>query len=624
MAKPSETTNAGYAATANVTEFANEVLTAEDQCVIDRFWAEMIPMQNARQKYEGRWKRLERQFDSELNDQRDDVRSRIASQMDSQSANAVIKLQIDRNILEQHIGEEGFKLPYKIVPVGKHADSDAIEITRHTVDFYVKKEDVIGEIIDFRWDRGKYGTGFLDSSIWLTRVVNNEPKDGDFQAGEFEESVSLHYHIGLRNANIWDVWFDERAGKWKDVKRCITRRRMDIEEFRATYSGKPGFKYIDAVMPVVRDYYSPEEANKDNAIMNSTARNVFIFEYYNETTGEFMLIANRRWPIYVGKSVYRDSKLPITACQMYKRTGSIYGMPVGDKTQSFLAYMNNVFEMSLDKVAVSSMPPLVMGGNGEVDGEVYSGGGDLPILNFNGDVSQIKQLAFDSRIDAHQEVIGMARNETIMNTGVNPLDYNKPLSGVNPFVAGLQEQSRKAKMALSNAMFDMALGEAMTKMLDNLIRFGPSLYSSTFGKVVDGQELETVEWFSIQVPNKKVVKARNRIRFQDAPGEFGYFELTNDLFKDKKSNKNYQMAVQVVTPTTQTLLEALKKEDFTALVGNLVQFRNMFPNDPLPVEAQDLWEMACEVYGYDAENIQSNTQTKARREEAASIIEGLR
>jgi len=207
-------------------------------------------------------------------------------------------------------------------------------------------------------------------------------------------------------------------------------------------------------------------------------------------------------------------------------------MPIGNKTQSFLAYMNNLTEMVLDKVAVSSMPPLLMGNNGEVDGEVYTGGGELPILNFNGDVGQVKQLQFDSRIDQHLEAISMARNETVMNTGINPLDYNKPLSGINPFVAGLQEQARKAKMAVSNAMFDLAISDAFSKMLDNLMRFGPKLYGRNFEKIVDGEALQDVEYISIQVPNKKIVKANGKFNFHDSYGEYAYFDFTSDLFKD--------------------------------------------------------------------------------------------
>jgi hypothetical protein len=125
----------------------------------------------------------------------------------------------------------------------------------------------------------------------------------------------------------------------------------------------------------------------------------------------------------------------------------------------------------LDKTYNSSNPPLVVGNNGTLEGEIYTGGGDIPILNFNGDVKNIQQLQFDSRIDGHTAVIDKQMDQIIQNTGINTGEYNKPLSGINPFVAGIQEQAKKAKLALTSAMFDIAIAKALTKMLNNLTRF---------------------------------------------------------------------------------------------------------------------------------------------------------
>lgn len=116
--------------------------------------------------------------------------------MEADPTQADIRLQTDRNILEQMIGEEGVKLPYKIEPEGKNADSTALEMSRYTLDFFINKEDVITEIIDFRWDRGKYGTGILFSGIWESRTVNNKPIDGSgIYAMEYEQEISIQYHI---------------------------------------------------------------------------------------------------------------------------------------------------------------------------------------------------------------------------------------------------------------------------------------------------------------------------------------------------------------------------------------------------------------------------------------------
>lgn len=218
----------------------------------------------------------------------------------------------------------------------------------------------------------------------------------------------------------------------------------------------------------------------------------------------------------------------------------------------------------------------------------------------------------------------MARSEVTQNTGINPLDYNKPLSGINPFVAGLQEQARKAKMAVSNAMFDVAISEAFSKMLENLIRFGPKLYGKNMEKIVDGESLDDVEYLSIQVPNRTVVKIKDgKMKFDESYGEYGYFDFTDDLFKDDKG-KNYEMSVKVVTPTTQTLLDSLRKDEFNTFVKNLTLFRQIYPNQQPPITPEELYEMMGEVYGFDVDNVTGVTEGKKNRQEAASIIDAIR
>ncbi len=145
-----------------IQEYQNEVMTAEDQAVLNRWWDEMIPMQNYRTRHETAWLRSERHFSSGLDEMHDQITYNITNQLKNQqnydATQADIRLQTDRNILEQMIGEEGIKIPYKIEPEGKNADSTALDMSRYTMDYFINKEDIITEIIDFRWDRGKYGT----------------------------------------------------------------------------------------------------------------------------------------------------------------------------------------------------------------------------------------------------------------------------------------------------------------------------------------------------------------------------------------------------------------------------------------------------------------------------------
>lgn len=606
-----------------VLEYVAASLTAEDQQVLSRFWKEWIYMRNSRNAHEDEVLLWERQFDANLaaGDQ-EGIKSGIKAEL-SQNPSEVT-LQEDRNILEQHLGEEGFKIPYKIVPQGKEADAASLDFTRHVLDFFLAKEDAISELVDFRWDRGKTGTGILHVGTWVTRTVNNVPVDGMESGTKFHQKISVNYHVGLKNVNFWDFWIDERARRWKDATRCVWREQLDIQEFRANYSGRPGYRYVDAVQPVKQDFMSPEEYNYGDNSLTGDARKVYLFHYYNRTTGEYWVIANRAWPIYVGWNIYKDSELPFEVAQMYKRNESVWGIGVGGKTQTFLAYMNNIFGAMLDKVFLTSNPPLVVGGGGTVDGEIYSGGSEIHTLNFNGDAQQLYQLKLDSNVSIHQAGLELASGKLIQNTGMNPGAYDKALSGINPFVAGVQEQARKAKIALTQAMYDVAVGKALTKLLWVLTRYGPQLYADTIDKIVDGKALKDVKWLNVQVEDKVVEEKDGVMKFEDAPGRYGYFEFKPDVFKVKSGEnkgKYYDMAVRVTTPTTETMLQELKKLDYSNFVTSLRNIQAMFPDQPLPVTPEELYEMGMEAYAIDPTGVFSKSDERKAREENAKLNE---
>ena len=597
-------------------QFKNEQFTDEDKKVLDKFTDEMTSMNNFRSQYESEWLTNEMQFDAELES--------------SGVQKASIKLQMTRNIIEQQMGEEWLTLPIAVKPEWKNADSYMVDTAKYLIDHFVRKEEIIDEIVDFKMDRAIYGTGVLESSIWETVCTNSVPNgDGDIYNKSFKTVSKPKYHIGIRNVPIWDVWFDETATKASNIRRAIRRERMDIEQFRKTFMNKKGFRYVESVLPTDQDSDNPEKTNKDVDQQIGDSRNIYLFHYYNETTGDYWIIANRTHPIYVGKNIFKDSKIPFDICQMYKNPKSIYGKSTGYKTRSHEAYMNSLFEIMLDKVYITSNPPLILGNSWEVDGEIYSGGGDIPTLNFNGDVKQIQQLQLDSRIDAHKFAMDMSKDEIVQNTGINPGEYNKPLSGINPFVAGLQEQSKKAKLLLCQVLFDSTLSKSFTKMLQNLMTYWPVLYGEVTEKIVDGKTLKDVKYYDIQVKGKEVMEKKKKMKgqwdftekisYEDNPGNYGYFEFNDTVFKNKELEVP-ELSVYVETPSTKTLLESLKKQEFQDFINNLVTMKNLNPEQPLPVSNQELYEMMSEIYGFDVDEIQLRTETDKIRKETGDLL----
>lgn len=595
-------------------KYKHELLTDPDKKILDKFTNEIYNMNNFRTSYENEWKTSEKQFDAELEKQ--------------WVQKASIKLQVTRNVIEQQLWEEWLTLPIQIKPEWKNADSYMVDTAKYVVDYYIRKEEILDEIVDFKMDRAIYWTWVLFSWIWETVVTNNIPNsEWDIYNKGFKTITKPKYHIWIKNIPIWDVWFDETAVKSSAIRRAIWRERIDIEEFRKTYEWKTWFNYINSVQPQDQDTENPETTNKDVDQQNWDSRNVYLFHYFNEITWDYRIIANRTYPIYVWKNVFKDSKIPFEVCQMYKNPKSIYWKGTWYKTRSHEAYMNTLFEVMLDKVYITSNPPLILWNSGEIDWEIFSGGWDIPTLNFNWDVKQIQQMQLDSRIDAHKFAMDLSKDEIIQNTWINPWEYNKSLSWINPFVAWLQEQSKKAKLLLCQVLYDSTLSKSFTKMLENLMTYWPTLYWEVIEKIIDWKTLKSVKYASIQVKGKEITEKKKNnfteiINYEDSPWNYWYFEFNDTVFKTKDLEP-VELSVYIETPTTKTLLDAMRKEEFNNYLKNLQTFTMLYPWQPLPISQQELYEMMSEVYGFDVDEIQMRTETDKIRKESADILKTL-
>lgn len=596
-------------------QYKNEMISDEDTKVLTKFTDELYNMNNFRTDYENEWRISEMQFDAELESE--------------WVQKASIKLQITRNIIEQQLWEEWVTLPITVKPEWKNADSYMLDTSKYLIDYFVRKEEILDEIVDFKMSRAIVWTWVLMTWIRQTVCTNSIPNwEWDIYNKTFKTVTKPKYHIGIKNVSIWDVWFDETATKASDIRRCVYRERMDIEQFRETFWKKAWFKYVKSVQPQDQDTENPETTNKDINKQIWESRNVYLFHYYNETTWDYRIVANRTHPIYVWKNIYKDSKIPFEICQMYKNPKSIYWKGTWYKTRSHEAYMNTLFEVMLDKVYLTSNPPLILGSNGETDWEIYAGWWDIATLNFNWDVKQVQQMQLDARIDTHKFAIDMSKEEIIQNTGINTSEYNKPLSWINPFVAGLQEQSKKAKLLLCQVLYDSTLSKAFTKMLNNLMTYWPTLYWEVIEKIVDWKVLKDVKYLDVQVKNKEVIekirkdkntKFTEKIDYEDSPWNYWYFEFNETVFQNKDLEIP-ELSVYIETPSTKSLLEAVKKAEFKDYINNLVTFTQLYPWQPLPVSQQELYEVMSEVYWFDVDEIQMRSETDKIRKEASDTL----
>ena len=162
--------------------------------------------------------------------------------------------------------------------------------------------------------------------------------------------------------------------------------------------------------------------------------------------------------------------------------------------------------------------------------------------------------------------------------------------------------------------------------------YWPVLYGEVTEKIVDGKTLKDVKYYDIQVKGKEVTEKKKKIKWQwdftetisydDNPWNYWYFEFNDTVFKNKDLEVP-ELSVYVETPSTKTLLESLKKQEFQDFINNLVTMKNLNPEQPLPVSNQELYEMMSEIYGFDVDEIQLRTETDKIRKETGDLLELL-
>lgn len=166
-----------------------EKMSKTDQDKLTYIKKRLTAMDDVRSDYEEGWKRKELQVDADV-PIRDDGK-------------AAVNIPIEQNIIEQKIGEKSGPIAYIIEPNGE-ADINILEPIKYTMDYFIKKEDVLQVINEWKFEKGTYGSGLLFSGVWsevrmYSEIENDEnteiDEEGDFYGSKFKNTAEVVWHI---------------------------------------------------------------------------------------------------------------------------------------------------------------------------------------------------------------------------------------------------------------------------------------------------------------------------------------------------------------------------------------------------------------------------------------------
>ena len=170
---------------------------------------------------------------------------------------------------------------------------------------------------------------------------------------------------------------------------CMEEEVIRMEEFRMRYlvddtTPKEGFKYI---LNVHTDNSKEYDSTSDDRLYYNEVR---LWHYYNVLDGTYIILANKIWPIFVGKMTTKHGMLPLIPVQHYRNPESLYGIGIPERYATCKPMINNFLKIALDGAWLNAGNIVFMNNDMIVDDEIFVEPGENTIVRFTGDSKQIQ------------------------------------------------------------------------------------------------------------------------------------------------------------------------------------------------------------------------------------------
>ena len=127
--------------------------------------------------------------------------------------------------------------------------------------------------------------------------------------------------------------------------------------------------------------------------------------------------------------------------------------------------------------------------------------------------------------------------------------------------------------------------------------------------------------YSIRIEGKKIEthgKGKNKeIRLLDDDTETAFFDLTEENLYNGAGLK-----VKIETPTTQSLLPSLEKQEFSDALNQAVMIKQLFPEVNIG-DGNERWGRYQKIRGFDLKSYNMKTKQQKMREEMAQMMDAI-
>jgi hypothetical protein len=523
-----------------------------------------------------------------------------------------VNIPMEAALCELAEGREAGKLNFTIEPLDQ-PDADEIVVAKQALAYHISSGDFYTERDKIRRDRRIYGTAVAYTGITYSRTCTytvKEDEDIDMETPFYdntiyEEHKEDKYTLTGKFVPIRHFWMDERCiwtGDFRKANDCIMQETTTLEEVKERWGDNKFFHHIDELNEVT---------DRDPAFTRQPSNGkgqVILYYYYNKVTKDYWIMGNYTHILYIGKMLYKHGELPFKTGQYYPRHNCTYGWGIPARVRYLKAYKTQTWQNMLDNSQMSGAPIVMIGNDGEVDGQAYVSPSEINQWRFTEGLDNVKMTSIPNNLWAYQTLLTAIDDQVVQDTWENLRSpYQKTADQLG--TVEIMENNRLTRVKPMDSSDDMFLGDILQHTLDNITQFAYSLTRRTIKTKEWG--VEVVSNPVITIPDAKVISSQNgKIIMDEDQGEFGFFEFKKDMIKSR-------YRIRIVHSSNTNIMKVLDKNSATQFIQNKVQLWSI---DPTLVDKGKLqvWDKYLDmIYGYDDKIMPMSKKDEIKRKNLA-------
>lgn len=427
----------------------------------------------------------------------------------------------------------------------------------------------------------------------MTEKQKKKVKEGDLPYVEVEQ-VDFNGPV-LITYPLPSVYLDPAArniqGPFHNCGHAFVAELITYEDFKSNFEGKEGFKDVDKVKPITKDWVVPEgdQAQADRYLYPPISREgeyVYLVKGWDYYRDEYKVKAN---DIFIKESPlpYADKKIPLEILKPYSLPNQVYGVGVVDLLIPSVYQLELIQNAFYDWLLYTINPILLVQRNDYADFsrkyQVVNGepGAMLPVTDVLGSVQPLKFPNLS--IDVFQG-IGLLQKDAILASqhdpnqlGVLRKDATATANIINKEIAE----------AFVNYIVDNFTGtlENVARML--ISRIHEFMTKPQVSKLVNGETLEG-EPFEVAIPGKfvNVDWDERTVKVENNPERVSLIKVSKKLYEytDPKTGDLVEVTpndyeVSLSAESKQIISKALEQQRMLDSMKMIMPYA-VNPNDP--------------------------------------------